>query len=193
MGVDYLRRSAVLYACASGYCAGRKSPADCCCDPVSGDCLWRGYNREIYPRKELGAPSAQVATVRPCDQPQRCPDCRSHCACWQESQQWAKLLVMPRVTGARLLPSDSPNATAKMVHVTTSIPKPRAGTTQKAVNPRARRTKIAGAAEQSLREVARQPGGVPLNPRQQPIAAGLSVGRQPGRGRRRLSRRPQHR
>src|SRR5215469_15090350 len=53
MGVDYLCRSAVLYACASGCCTGRRSPADCRRDPVSGNRLWRGYCRKICPRKEL--------------------------------------------------------------------------------------------------------------------------------------------
>src|SRR5579884_3494888 len=39
------------------------------------------------------------------------------------------------------------------------------------------RSGLAGAAQQSLREAARQPGGVPLDPRQQSVAAGLPVGR----------------
>src|SRR6185312_11060388 len=50
---------------------------------------------------------------------------------------------------------------------------------------------LAGTTQQSLREAARQSGGVPLDPCQQSVAADLSVGRQPRRGRRRLSRRPQ--
>jgi hypothetical protein len=75
MGVDHLCRSAVLYTCASGCWAARRSPADCRRDPVSGNHLWRHCGRKICPRKKLRAPSAHVPSTSACDPPQRRPDC----------------------------------------------------------------------------------------------------------------------
>src|SRR5712691_1537147 len=53
------------------------------------------------------------------------------------------------------------------------------------------RSGFAGAAEQSLREAARQSRRIPLDPRQQAMAADVPVGQRPRRGGRHLSGRPQ--
>jgi hypothetical protein len=60
MGLDYLCRSAVLYACDTGCCSGRRSGADRRRDCVCGNLLWRGYSRKICSRKELRGAISQA-------------------------------------------------------------------------------------------------------------------------------------
>jgi hypothetical protein len=53
MGCEYLRGSALLHARTSRSSTDPRSAAGCRRDPVSGDRLWRDYNREIRSRKKL--------------------------------------------------------------------------------------------------------------------------------------------